>query len=217
MFKNELVIHFLERMQTKKKHVKSRIDAVAVDLFATKGFLRTGMSEIAKKAGVSVGNIYLYYDNKEELFYSLVPHELVEKGKMLLIEKVGSAHGSSVQRARTRPEVKKKQEEFLQFLIQYRLPLLAAFRHGKGTLYESLFQDVLTLTLKLVLTYAQTVQKDRRKTLPPEKEDILRLIYTNLLFGTLHLLQAHASSMELRQRLEALLEYHFGGLEKVFS
>jgi AcrR family transcriptional regulator len=36
------------------------------------------MADIAKKAGLSVGNLYLYYKNKDELFHSVIPESLVE-------------------------------------------------------------------------------------------------------------------------------------------
>lgn len=204
-------------MQTKKEYIKTRIDAVALELFATKGFEKAGMSEIARKAGISVGNMYLYYDNKEELFYSLIPNHLVENGKALLAEKVGSAFGISVRKVGAKAEVKKKQEEFLEFLIRYRLPLLAAFRHGQGTLYEGLSQEVLALILRLVGRYVRSIQKEQGHVSSPANEDVLRLVYANLLSGTLNLLQNHVSPEELQRRLEIFLKYHFGGLEKILD
>lgn len=41
-------------------------------VFAEKGFARTRMDDIARKAGVTKGTIYLYFENKDAVFKSLV-------------------------------------------------------------------------------------------------------------------------------------------------
>ena len=47
--------------------LKSRIDAAALHLFAERGADSTPMPMIAEAAGASVGSLYRYYANKEEL------------------------------------------------------------------------------------------------------------------------------------------------------
>lgn len=49
-----------------------KIERAALYLFTRKGFHGTTVREIAKKAGVSMGKLYLYYDTKEEIFVELV-------------------------------------------------------------------------------------------------------------------------------------------------
>jgi AcrR family transcriptional regulator len=51
---------------------KVRILNAALYLFTRKGFHGTTVREIARKAGVSMGNLYTYYDTKEEIFVDLV-------------------------------------------------------------------------------------------------------------------------------------------------
>src|SRR5579863_125891 len=53
------------------KH-RVKIQAAALHLFTRKGFHGTTVREIADRAGVSMGNLYTYYDTKEELFIDLV-------------------------------------------------------------------------------------------------------------------------------------------------
>lgn len=47
---------------------KTDIFQAARELFYTKGFKDTNISEIAKAAGIAVGTFYNYYPSKEELF-----------------------------------------------------------------------------------------------------------------------------------------------------
>src|SRR5215218_9717527 len=44
----------------------------ALDLFVEKGFSSTRMDEIAKRAGVTKGTVYLYFPSKEDLFRAVV-------------------------------------------------------------------------------------------------------------------------------------------------
>jgi AcrR family transcriptional regulator len=53
---------------------KLKIERAALQLFTRKGFHGTTVREIAKKAGVSMGKLYIYYDTKEDIFIDLVHH-----------------------------------------------------------------------------------------------------------------------------------------------
>lgn len=48
---------------------------VAKQLFSEKGYAATGVREIAEKSGLSLGNFYNYFKNKEELFKHLIDPE----------------------------------------------------------------------------------------------------------------------------------------------
>ncbi len=47
---------------------KERVLNAATDLFAERGFHRTEMDEIARRAGISKGSLYNYFKSKDELF-----------------------------------------------------------------------------------------------------------------------------------------------------
>lgn len=51
---------------------RDRILRVATNEFATNGFENTSIKHIAKKAGISVGSIYKYFENKEDMFITVV-------------------------------------------------------------------------------------------------------------------------------------------------
>ena len=55
----------------KGQRTKQRIETVAWELFARKGFEKTTMREIAKEAGVSLGAAYHYFRSKDEMVMSL--------------------------------------------------------------------------------------------------------------------------------------------------
>src|SRR5437867_12356268 len=48
------------------------ICAAALEVFAERGFAAARLDEIARRAGVSKGTLYLYFSNKAELFRAVV-------------------------------------------------------------------------------------------------------------------------------------------------
>lgn len=68
---------------------RDKILNVAVHEFATFGFENANINTIAKKAGVSVGSLYKYFDTKTDLFLTSINYG-IETLKVLLGEVVGS-------------------------------------------------------------------------------------------------------------------------------
>ena len=58
---------------------RQKIIDCARTLFSEKGYSATGLREIADRAGVSLGNIYNYFKNKEEIFNSIFNPEEIAK------------------------------------------------------------------------------------------------------------------------------------------
>ena len=54
---------------------KQKLKSAAYDIFSKKGYKATGISEIAKQAGVAVGSFYNYYDSKEAIFLAVYTEE----------------------------------------------------------------------------------------------------------------------------------------------
>ncbi len=50
----------------------------ALDLFVEKGLFATRAEEVARRAGVSKGTLYLYYPSKDELFKAVVRSHLID-------------------------------------------------------------------------------------------------------------------------------------------
>lgn len=57
--------------QVKKETVRSAILDAAFSLLAEKGFVATTMAQIAKRAGVSHANVYIYFESKLAVFFAV--------------------------------------------------------------------------------------------------------------------------------------------------
>jgi AcrR family transcriptional regulator len=60
------------KFQRRAEDRPGEICAAALEVFAEKGFAAAKLDEIARRAGVSKGTLYLYFKDKEELFRAVV-------------------------------------------------------------------------------------------------------------------------------------------------
>ena len=60
------------RWQRRAEDRPREICAAALEVFADKGFAAARLDEIARRAGVSKGTLYLYFEDKETLFRAVV-------------------------------------------------------------------------------------------------------------------------------------------------
>ncbi len=65
-----------EKRERRKEARPGELLAAALDLFVEKGFAATRAEEVAQRAGVSKGTLFLYFQSKEELFKAVVREHL---------------------------------------------------------------------------------------------------------------------------------------------
>ena len=69
------------KRERRKQHRPGELLEAALDLFVEKGFAATKSEEVAAKAGVSKGTLFLYFPSKEELFKAVVRENVVKTVK----------------------------------------------------------------------------------------------------------------------------------------
>lgn len=80
--------------QRRKQARPAELMAAALELFVEKGFVGTRLDDVAARAGVSKGTLYLYFDSKEALFKAVIQEGIVpilEQGAGLVDGFTGSA------------------------------------------------------------------------------------------------------------------------------
>jgi AcrR family transcriptional regulator len=82
------------RYQRRKEDRPQEITEAAFEAFAEKGYSATKVADVAKRAGVSKGLMYLYFKTKEELFKAVIKSVVIRRVDRL-IENVGTTELSS--------------------------------------------------------------------------------------------------------------------------
>ena len=83
------------RRRRKEARPQELIQA-ALELFVSKGYAATRLEDVAARAGVSKGALYLYFDNKEALFEAVIREGIVptlDAGEALLAAYQGDSAG----------------------------------------------------------------------------------------------------------------------------
>ncbi len=79
-----------EEPRTRRRRKDARpaeLVAAALELFVAKGYAATRLDDVARKAGVAKGTVYLYFANKQALFHGVIQHAIVpevERGEQQL-------------------------------------------------------------------------------------------------------------------------------------
>src|SRR5450755_2194892 len=76
-------------MRLRDENKRKLIVQTAIRLFSEQPFHRVRLDDVAEAAGVGKGTVYIYFKNKEELYYSLVYEglaELVERCRARIAE-----------------------------------------------------------------------------------------------------------------------------------
>ena len=84
----------LPRWQRRKEARPAEIVAAALDVFVERGFAATKLEEVARRAGVTKGTVYLYFESKEALFKAVVRETIVPifaRGEQMVAEHRGPA------------------------------------------------------------------------------------------------------------------------------
>ena len=144
---------------------RKRVLDAATDEFATYGFENTSIQQIAKRAEISVGSVYKYFENKDELF------AMVVKENLSLLEELLLHHSSSDE------DVMVKAESVLKELLKFSkkhpqlIKLYCAITTGNNTeISRLLAQRVESISAKV---YTEVIEKaqlsgDARKDIDPK-------------------------------------------------
>lgn len=71
------------RWRRRKEARPAEIAAAALEVFAEKGFAAARLDEVARRAGISKGALYLYYETKEDIFHAVVTQTVTPRLAMV--------------------------------------------------------------------------------------------------------------------------------------
>jgi len=200
----------LNRKERERLARRKEILSSALRLFSQKGYHQTSMSEIARASEFSIGSIYNFFKNKEELFFSLFKEEVEEIEKRVLREIF------------KKERAKEKLNILLDALFSYfeehweAFVVLALNRQSfEVGLKDNLFQMVHLKHLQFIKTVKEIIEqgiKEREfKELRPEE---MASALIGLVNGSIFLWLESGRKYSLRERIPELIEIFYRGIEK---
>ncbi|WP_081819226.1 TetR/AcrR family transcriptional regulator [Paenibacillus sp. UNCCL52] len=200
-------------IQAKKDEVKKEIESAALKVFFRKGFVDAKMSDIADEIQISVGNIYTYFKNKKELFYSVVPPSLVEYLKNVLVESIHIDNQTFFEETNNEKKSAIVQEQ-INLLTQYSMQIVIIFEKNKGTIYSDAKNELIDLMIETKKPYLKNTYK-RYEIGTDENMILLNIIANNVINMILDLLKRDMSADSRKRIFEALSLYRLHGLKNL--
>ena len=159
--------------------VRDRIVDAALKRFEQFGFRRTGMAEIARDVGIAPGTLYRYFENKQDLFLSVVRAEnlrWVERARTAL-----SAPGTAKERlARLgAASVERYREHSLSAsILQRDAEIIFA------PLVDELYEDIMDQTIApMAEVIREGIESGELREVDPEKTAFIYFLAGNALFS----------------------------------
>ncbi|NJD89103.1 MAG: TetR/AcrR family transcriptional regulator [Betaproteobacteria bacterium] len=183
----------------------------ALALFVEKGYAATRLEEVAQRAGVAKATLYLYYDNKLELFKAVVRHALVER-----FDEVAQAQGR--RRIGAREELAALLTAFVERVASSSLsgiPKLVMAESGNFPEIARFYHDEVIRRGRAMVVAALERGAASGEFRPVDTEYAWRIVIAPLLLAIIwkHSFQSfEPAPLDLRRHLEAQLDILLNGL-----
>lgn len=162
-------------MQILKNNVKDQILHAAVQEFKTKGYAQASLRHIAQEANISVGNVYRYFESKEQLFKSIISTPLKRFETILGLEPNSFNH---------------PQAAFNELAKLFSTTLISLIEEDKDALYVALndpsTSDLIRLQLKAFLTRLAAQWLEHLETDLSESSLVIDMLTQGIFHGCLH-------------------------------
>jgi AcrR family transcriptional regulator len=205
-----------EVTQRLKDNVRDRLLSGAASAFAELGVREATMAEIARRAGVAVGNVYRYFRGKEQLLAAVVPDGFARELRRMLARRV-RALGTARDVRSLGPDSPYSvlSRRSLDYCIGHRERVAILLVGAEGTRLES-FADELGRDL-----VRWSIGHLRRAYPGVRADGLLRFalerIYDDYVAALGHALTRYTNEPEIRRAVEHLSAYHLGGLQRLFE
>lgn len=195
--------------QVKKPEVEQRLLEAALQTFAQRGYREAGMADIAQRAGLSTGNVYRYFANKDELFNAAVREEDALRFLTLVRKRVASLSQAD-DLTSLDADAQADAEALLSFWVEHRLTVIILLARAEGSRYED-FRDVFVQCLLAPVRKKLRAARPGRP-LAPHAELVLLSVFDNTVRTLVRILEERDTGPEIRAAFRLFWSYQLAGL-----
>jgi AcrR family transcriptional regulator len=200
----------LSRKEREREARRQDILEAALRLFSQKGYHQTSMSEIAKEAEFSIGTLYGFFKNKEELFFTMFKAEL---------EEIATQVAANMSQA---PDPRAKLQALAETLFGYieqrwqAFDILFTARKDldlalKNELGETIHVGQLDFLKNLTAIIQDGIAQGIFRPLRPEE---MALTFIGLINGSAFMWMEGGRTYSIRERVPDILDIFYRGVEK---
>lgn len=184
-------------MQILKDEIRNKILVAAENIFYQKSFKEATTRSIANEAGISVSNLYLYYENKEAIF-----HGVVDEFYNYLINDLQKFFDHTDKNIKMEIYI----SNFIQKIIIYNQKKFVILSDkSQGTKYDGFKKQMIT-------TLNCHINAKVNKDLVQDKL-ILYILSKNFIDGIIEIAKHYKNEHWLKSSINILVTYHMNGIK----
>lgn len=183
-------------MQVLKDEIKVLILTTAEKSFLEQGFERTSMKDVAKQVGVSTGNLYRYFANKEALF------DAVTRPAYQSLTFLIQTHEQNENIPLGIDVIDQLAFVLSELLIEHREGLLILLYGSQGTSREGAKEDLCQIFAAHIKTH-----------LKPTDKDIARPVAVAFLEGYFEIIRLYKDKSQIHEATKQYITLWFTGLQ----
>ena len=186
-------------MQYLKDNIRQKIYKAAVDEFKTRGYQDASIRNIAKNAGISLGNIYRYYDNKEALYLAII-QPLMDSVKEFAQERYFTAGD----------DLHSVSEKLSDFMAEHDDEIVI-LRRGNTECYKKFSKYMEDITAQKI---ADIMQGENDAIKNPDLANIIARSFLHCLFD---IISSTPDTSKRREYVEEVITFYFGHINTRFK
>lgn len=190
--------------QTLKPALRAALLDAARDALAADGWSNASIADVARRAGVSAGNVYRYFPDRDALFRAAVPPELAEALLVLVERRVLSLARGDL--AAPDADARADAEAFLSWLVAHRREaavLLDGAAGGPYATFAERFTEVLS---------APARTRFGARAEDPAVALLVPILFRNTVRALAGILRGTRDEAEIRRAFEGFWAYQLAGL-----
>lgn len=195
--------------QIPKESVRNEIIDKALLLFAKKGYDEASIADVAKAAGVSVGNVYRYFKGKEDILNEIITSSFIANIRNEIFTKLTAGKSDTIREQSQNKEYLDYSEQFLKSIIENKLKfivLIKCTRSEKCNLFRTEFFE---FWIQIFLNHF--VKEEKKEALRPT----ITLLFKGLIGLYLDILSMDANEETYLRELKQVTKYHIFGLASI--
>ncbi len=194
-------------MQTLKEEVRNNILQAALMEFAKKGYEKASMRNIANNAKITVGNMYRYFRNKEELFYS-VTSPAYERLTEFITEQ---NFPKNIDKEAENINIDQQANRLVDIYLEHRIELIIIIEGSKGSKYEDAKKEMIKLVENIIKK--MLLAKSLENTFVYEDPYFIHVLSVSVAEGVIKIFKQYESEIEIRERVQLFVGLIFKDFE----
>lgn len=148
-------------MQVLKAEVRDSIHKAALLEFWENGYDKASMRNIASRAGIAVGNMYRYFKNKDELFYSVISPAYNKVIKFITEFKAPEYNSRELDNL----SIDEQTKGIVDIYLEHKSELLIMIDGSKGTVYEKAKDEIVRLVENIIYNFLKNKANNKNSVI----------------------------------------------------